>query len=162
MGDEHLAGHGIDLCCQHCGVEALETLTTSMRDTQTQNEGQHALQQQKSLLDARVRECEHDVAKAEQRQLQEARERAEQRAQAATAKAAAEQAAAVFTDEELRLLGQALKRFPGGTLHRWEKISDWVRALPFRSRSTAARCDVCHSPAPRTGICRWVAGLSRR
>jgi len=35
-------------------------------------------------------------------------------------------AAAVFTDEENLKLTQALKKFPGGTINRWEKISQYV------------------------------------
>ena len=62
----------------------------------------------------------------EEEAVAEARRRSAE-AKAREAKKLAEAAARLeFNEEELRLLTQALKKFPGGTLNRWDKIADHV------------------------------------
>ena len=59
---------------------------------------------------------------ARQRKL-EAAERARQRAEAEAARLEEERRKAIFTEEEQVKLAQAMKKFPPGTINRWEKIS---------------------------------------
>ena len=63
---------------------------------------------------------------ARQRKL-EAAERARQRAEAEAARLEEERRKAIFTEEEQVKLAQAMKKFPPGTINRWEKISRCAR-----------------------------------
>ena len=77
---------------------------------------------------------------ARQRKL-EAAERARQRAEAEAARLEEERRKAIFTEEEQVKLAQAMKKFPPGTINRWEKISRCA------SRARAAKnliCPGCH------------------
>ena len=119
MEDEELVTSGIDMVCAKLDTAAITALAEAIRSASEEDE-------QKAILSAKVSECEGEAMKLERQRKLEAKQREEKRAAEVAARAAEEKKAAEFSDEELLLLGQALKRFPGGTLHRWAKVAEWV------------------------------------
>ncbi len=112
IADAALATDGVEFVCSMGDSTELLSLVKKM-SAAVDEAAAHV------LLAATVREMEEAA-------LVEARRRSAE-AKAREAKKLAEAAArSEFNEEELRLLTQALKKFPGGTLNRWEKIADHV------------------------------------
>jgi|EP01043_Picozoa_sp_COSAG02_P038819 hypothetical protein len=112
VADQALATDGVEFVCSMGNSTALYSLIEKM-DTAADEAAAHA------RFAATVKEMEEAA-------VAEARRRSAD-AKAREAKKLAEVAArSEFNEEELRLLTQALKKFPGGTLNRWDKIADHV------------------------------------
>jgi DnaJ family protein C protein 2 len=78
------------------------------------------------MIQEKVFSLEDDSKKEARRKKQEYEAAEKQRKEKEAQKAAEAAKRAVFTDEENLKLTQALKKFPGGTINRWEKISQYV------------------------------------
>lgn len=110
--DESLATDGVEFVCSMGDSTTISSLVEKMKAAADEAEARVSLA-------AKLKEMEEAA-------VEEARRRSAQ-AKAREAKRIAEAAArAEFSEEELRLLTQALKKFPGGTLNRWDKIADHV------------------------------------
>jgi DnaJ homolog subfamily C member 2 len=121
MENEELVTEGIDLLLGLSGQD-MDDFTQQVIDTG--KEGGEAAAYK--LIQEKILTLEDDSKKEARRQKQEY-EAAEKERREQEAKKAAEAAKrAVFTDEENLKLTQALKKFPGGTINRWEKISQHV------------------------------------
>ena len=127
----------MDLLCSAMGVADLDALAHAAMEA---GDGTGTDKRAMQIIAAKVSELEGDAKKEERRRNIERKERLVKRLAAEEAKAKADEAAAVWSDQELLLLGQAIKRFPGGTLNRWEKVSDYVNHGSKGSNRTQKEC----------------------
>lgn len=79
-----------------------------------------------ALLKATLEPLIDDAEKAKAAASLERAGRLKERREREAAEAVAKAEAAVWSGEELALLAQAIKRFPAGSVHRWQKVADWV------------------------------------
>ena len=114
--DETLALEGVEFACSMADARTLSVLVAAME----REGGDEAAAC--SLLAAKVKSLEEAaVAEARRRSAEAAAREKKQLAEQAVK--------AEFSEDELRLLTQALKKFPGGTLNRFEKIAEHVSQL---------------------------------
>ena len=112
---EGLATEGVDFVCSVADVKRLEAIVSEMRDADEKGNENGAL----AVLLSHVKLLEEAA-------MAEARRRAQKNQAAEAERLRANAAKAAWADDELLRLGQALKRFPGGSLSRWEKVADAV------------------------------------
>ena len=121
MENEELVTEGIDLLLSLAGQD-MDDFTQQVIDASAEG-GEAAAYK---LIQEKVLTLEDDSKKEARRQKQEYEAAEKQRREQEAKKAAEAAERAIFTDEENLKLTQALKKFPGGTINRWEKISQYV------------------------------------
>lgn len=119
--NEDLVTEGIDLLLGMSGSDMVD-FTQQVIDAGKEG-GEEAAYE---MIQEKVFSLEDDSKKEARRKKQEYEAAEKQRKEKEAQKAAEAAKRAVFTDEENLKLTQALKKFPGGTINRWEKISQYV------------------------------------
>lgn len=111
ISDEALATDGVEFVCSMGGSAVLNSLVEAMTGAPDEAAARVLATTVKEMEEAAVAEARRRSAEAKAREAK---------------KLAEEAARSEFNEAELRLLTQALKKFPGGTLNRWDKIADHV------------------------------------
>jgi hypothetical protein len=119
--DEDLIAEGVDLLLALPGPDMVD-FTQQLMDAGKEG-GEEAAYK---MIQDKVFSLEDDHKKEARMKKQQYEIAEKKRLEKDAAKAAEVAKRAVFTDEENLKLTQALKKFPGGTINRWEKISQYV------------------------------------
>ena len=110
--DEALATDGVEFVCSMGDSSVLSALVAQIQAAPNEAAGCAVLAAKlKAMEEAAVAEARRRSAEAKAREAQRLAEAASR---------------SEFSEEELRLLTQGLKKFPGGTLNRWDKIAEHV------------------------------------